>query len=177
MSRVPAAPLTGKLRTFADDQLIVTKTDPTGRIVYANDIFVNISGYSEEELLGQPHSMIRHPEMPRTIFKLLWDRLAAGREIFAFVCNRSKNGDHYWVLAHVTPNVDAGGKTVGFHSSRRTMADRALEAIAPLYRTLRTVEAEGDRKAALVAAQARLETEVRRLGYPCYDRFVLDLGM
>ena len=176
MSKSVTVPLTGRLRTFDDDRLIVTKTDPTGRIIYANDTFINISGFAEDELLGQPHSMIRHPDMPRTVFKLLWDRLLGGREIFAFVCNRAKNGDHYWVLAHVTPNVDSAGKTVGFHSSRRTMADRAMEAIVPLYRTLRTIETEGDRKAALVAAYARLTTEVERLGYPSYDRFVLDLG-
>ncbi len=176
MARVSDTPLTGRRRLFGDDELIVTKTDPTGRITYANDVFVNISGFAENELLGQPHSMIRHPEMPRAVFKLLWDRIQAGREIFAFVCNRAKNGDHYWVLAHVTPNFDAAGGIVGYHSSRRTMADRALDAIEPLYRALNEVEHGGDRKEALVRSSARLEAEVARLGYPSYDRLILDLG-
>lgn len=177
MATALAVPLTGRRRTFDDDQLIVTKTDPKGRITYANETFIQISGYTEAELLGQPHSMIRHPEMPRSVFKLLWDRVLSGREVFAFVCNRSKNGDHYWVLAHVTPNVDSGGRTIGFHSNRRTMADRALDAIQPLYRTLRQVEGEGDRKTALATAGARFEAEILRLGYPSYDRFVLALGV
>ena len=95
--------LTGVERTFGEDEIIVSKTDLTGRITYANDVFLRISGYAEAEVLGQPHSIIRHPGTPRAVFSLLWRTIESGREIFAYVVNRAKNGDHYWVLAHVTP--------------------------------------------------------------------------
>lgn len=177
MSKTAALPLTGRLRTFAPEQLIVTKTDTTGRITYANQTFVDISGYTEDELLGQPHSMIRHPHMPRAVFKLMWDRIGDGCEIFAFVCNRSKNGDHYWVLAHITPNVDETGKIVGYHSSRRTMSDEARKTVEPLYARLHAMETEGaDRKAALARSSELLASEIERLGFASYDRFVLHHG-
>ena len=98
--------LTGVERFFDKDEIIVSKTDLKGRMTYCNDVFLRIAGYTEQELLGQPHSIIRHPDMPRCVFKLLWDTIGAGKEIFAYVINRAKNGDHYWVLAHVTPSRD-----------------------------------------------------------------------
>lgn len=88
---------TGVERFFREDEVIVSKTDLKGRLTYVNRVFINISGYQEPELLGEPHSLIRNPEMPRSVFKLLWDTIGAGREIFAYVNNMSKNGDHYWV--------------------------------------------------------------------------------
>ena len=110
--------LTGIERKFADDDIIVSKTDLKGRITYANQIFLEIAGYTEKEVLGQPHSMIRHPGMPRCVFKLLWQTIEAGHEIFAYVVNRAKNGDHYWVYAHVTPSFDSTGKIVCCSSCR-----------------------------------------------------------
>lgn len=168
--------LTGIERTFQTDEIIVSKTDPTGRIVYANDIFVDISGYAVDEILGQPHSMIRHPDMPRAVFKLLWDRIAEGHEIFAYVVNRSKNGDHYWVLAHVTPNFDDAGKIVGYHSCRRTPKRQAVETVSGLYAQLRQVENQNERKAGLEMSSAMLHQAVQSLGFSSYDRFVLSLG-
>ena len=82
-------------RFFPDDEIIVSKTDLRGRITYVNETFMTVADFSEEELLGQPHSIIRHPDMPRCVFKLLWDTLQAKQEIFAFVKNMSRNGDFY----------------------------------------------------------------------------------
>lgn len=169
-------PLTGVERTFQTDEIIVSKTDPTGRIVYANDIFINISGYTVNEVLGQPHSMIRHPDMPRAVFKLLWDRISAGHEIFAYVVNRSKNGDHYWVLAHVTPNFDETGQIVGYHSCRRSPKRQAVETMSGLYAQLRQLESQNERKAGLEKSSAALQQAVQSLGFASYDRFVLSLG-
>lgn len=169
-------PLTGVERTFQTDEIIVSKTDTTGRITYANDIFVGISGYTIDEVLGQPHSMIRHPDMPRAVFKLLWDRIGQGHEVFAYVVNRCKNGDHYWVLAHVTPNLDEAGQTIGYHSCRRVPKRSAVETITGLYASLRTVEAENERKAGLEKSSAMLMDAVKSLGFASYDRFVLSLG-
>ena len=110
---------TGVERRFAEDEVIVSKTDLRGHITYANEVFVRVSGFREDELLGAPHSIVRHPDMPRCVVQLLWDRIAAWHEVFAYVLNMSKNGDHYWVHAHVTPTFDEQGKIVGYHSNRR----------------------------------------------------------
>ena len=86
---------TGRERRFDDDELLVSKTDPKGRITYANDVFVRVSGYALPEIIGQPHNLIRHPQMPRGVFRLLWDSISRGEELFAFINNLAKNGDHY----------------------------------------------------------------------------------
>ena len=110
---------TGVERKLGDDELIVTKTDPRGVLTYANDIFLRLSALHEDETIGRPHNIIRHPDMPRAIFKLLWEALGRRQEVFAYVVNLATDGAHYWVLAHVTPSTDAQGRLVGYHSSRR----------------------------------------------------------
>lgn len=128
---------TGVERFFREDEVIVSKTDLKGRLTYVNRVFINISGYQEPELLGEPHSLIRNPEMPRSVFKLLWDTIGTGRDIFAYVNNMSKNGDHYWVLAHVTPSFDKNGQIVGYHSNRRVPDRDVLNStIIPLYKAV-----------------------------------------
>jgi PAS domain S-box-containing protein len=128
--------LTGVERTFGVDEIIVSKTDLKGRITYANRVFQRVAGYSESELLGQAHSIVRHPLMPRCVFKYLWDTIAAKREVFAYVLNRCKNGDEYWVFAHVTPSFDASGNIISYHSSRRVPSRPALDVVRPLYSML-----------------------------------------
>lgn len=143
---------------FDPHDIIVSKTDLKGRMTYVNRTFCRIAGYSEQELLGQPHSLIRHPDMPRAVFKLLWDTILDGREVFAYVKNMAKSGDFYWVFAHVTPSFDAAGKIVGFHSNRR-VPDRAVvgNVIAPLYADLlRTEQSHRNGKDALAAGYRRL---------------------
>ncbi|MGE5477300.1 MAG: PAS domain-containing protein [Bacteroidales bacterium] len=168
-------PLTGVERRFPDDEIIVSKTDTKGRLTYVNDIFLTVSGYSEAEVIGQPHSLIRHPEMPRAIFKLLWDTISAGREIFAYVNNRAKNGDYYWVLAHVTPNFSANGDIIGFHSNRRSPRDEALAKIKPLYQSLLDTERRaGDRKLGLEASYRQLTDILAREG-KSYGEFIFGL--
>ena len=127
---------TGVERTFGEEEIIVSKTDTKGRITYANRVFLRVAGYAERELIGAPHSIIRHPDMPRCVFKLLWDTIQAGDEIFAYVINMAKNGDHYWVFAHVTPSFDADNRIVGYHSSRRTPERAAVDKASGLYARL-----------------------------------------
>lgn len=131
---------TGREITFGDDELIVSKTDLRGVITYANDVFVRISGYRADELLGQPHNILRHPDMPASVFRLLWSELAAGREIFAYVNNLARSGDSYWVFAHVTPSRDAGDRVVGYHSNRRVPYADAIAQVRPLYAELIAAE-------------------------------------
>lgn len=167
--------LTGRERTFAEDEIIVSKTDPQGRITYANDVFLQVSGYQEAELLGQPHSLIRHPEMPRCVFRFLWERIAKGEECFAYVNNCAKNGDNYWVFAHVTPNFDRSGAIIGYHSSRRVPRRAAVNAITPIYASLLNVEKQHqDRRAGLEASYAALQKFIQDQG-KSYDELVLSL--
>jgi PAS domain S-box-containing protein len=159
-------------RTFGDDEIIVSKTDTAGRITYVNGLFLKVSDYTESEVLGQPHSMIRHPQMPRTVFKLLWDSIRDGKEIFAYVRNMAKNGDHYWVIAHVTPTLEAGGGIAGFHSNRRKPTRDALAIIEPLYRKiLDEEERHADRKDGLKAGHDLLSSILNDKGLS-YEQFV-----
>jgi len=111
-------PVSGHEVPLADDCIIVSRTDLKGRITYANKAFLDVSGFTEAELLGQPHNIVRHPDMPEEAYRDLWARLQAGMPWVGLVKNRCKNGDHYWVQAHVSPVFEAG-QLVGFLSVRR----------------------------------------------------------
>jgi len=157
--------LTGHEVTFGADEIIVSKTDVKGRIQYVNETFIKISGFTEDELLGQPHSIIRHPEMPRSVFKLLWDTIASGHEIFAYVKNLCKNGDHYWVFAHVTPTFDAQGKIVGYHSNRRSPDRVQVASYSDLYsQLLREEQKNSDWRQGMAAATALLQDIISQQG-------------
>lgn len=172
-----AVQLTGNERFFSDDEIIVSKTDLKGRITYANKIFLDIADYTEKEVLGQPHSLIRHPAMPRCIFKMLWQSVEAGKEIFAYVINRTKFGDHYWVYAHVTPSFDSTGRIVGYHSNRR-VPDTAIikDLIVPLYRDLREAENKAaDRKKGLEVSEQMVVSMLAEQGL-AYDEYISTLG-
>lgn len=161
---------------FEDQEIIVSKTDPQGRITYANDVFQRIAGYTEAELIGQPHNIIRHPDMPAAVFQLLWGTVQDGREIFAYVKNMTRTGDQYWVFAHVTPSYDEIGDHVGYHSNRRVPGRDAIEQIAPLYQTLRSIELKAanprDGQQAAFEQLVKLLTEQQT----DYSRFVFHLS-
>lgn len=130
-------------KTFAKDEILVSKTDTRGNLTYGNELFVKLAGYPQDDLLGQPHSMIRHPDMPKLIFKALWDTVAQGKEINAFVVNLAKGGEYYWVFANVTPSFDKNGNIIGYYSVRRKPSPKALEVIKPFYHDLKKAEAVG----------------------------------
>ncbi len=131
---------TGNELFFPDNEFIVSKTDLKGKITYTNLLFETMSGYSRDELLGQPHNLIRHPDMPHCIFKLFWDTLQQQKEIFAYVLNMHRSGDHYWVLAHVVPTFDHMGNHVGYHSSRRSPDKQVVQKMQAYYRDLSSIE-------------------------------------
>ena len=116
---------------------IISETDKKGIITQANDVFQEVAGYTEDELLGANHNIVRHEDMPRACFKLVWDTIRSGKEIRAFVINKAKNGDHYWVIAHITPTAD------GYHAER-VAPDAATikDVVAPLYKQMRDKEKE-----------------------------------
>ena len=131
---------TGNEIFFPDNEFIVSKTDLKGKITYTNMLFEQMSGYTRDELLGQPHNLIRHPDMPHCIFKLFWDTLQHKQEIFAYVMNMHKSGDHYWVLAHVVPTFDLMGNHVGYHSSRRSPNKQIVQKMHSYYQELASIE-------------------------------------
>jgi len=134
---------TNQEKTFQDDETIVSKTDTKGNITYGNRLFIKMSGYSEEELLGAPHNIIRHPDMPAVVFKLLWDTVSKGNEIFAYVKNMSKDGGYYWVFANVTASRDMSGNIIGYHSVRRSPSKTAIQTIEGVYKLLNDAEKKG----------------------------------
>ncbi|WP_096701421.1 PAS domain-containing protein [Magnetospirillum sp. 15-1] len=168
--------LTGVETFFNENDVIVSKTNLKGIITYANRTFLTVSGFDEAEVIGQPHNLIRHPQMPRCIFKMLWEALQDGREIFAYVVNRTKQGHHYWVLAHVTPSFDADHRIVGYHSNRRVPDREPLEGIIiPLYRRLTDCEQQATGpKEGLQASGDLLRGYLEEKGVR-YDQFIFSL--
>ncbi|MCC0016411.1 MAG: PAS domain S-box protein [Rhodobiaceae bacterium] len=162
--------------TFDTSEIIVSKTDLKGRITYANRTFARIAGYCEAELIGQPHSIIRHPDMPRAVFKLLWDVLEKRDEVFAYVKNLARSGGYYWVFAHVTPSFDNAHNVVGYHSNRRVpRRDVISNVIEPLYAELLAIEnSEKNAKSGLQKSYAHLNDIVRSKARS-YDELIFSL--
>jgi len=129
-------PVTGVEYQLAHDQAIVSKTDLKGRITYVNPYFIETSGFSEHELLGAPHNLVRHPDMPPEAFADLWSTLQSGQQWTGMVKNRRKNGDYYWVRASVTPILE-GGTVTGYLSIRNKPARDQVELAEDSYRHLR----------------------------------------
>jgi hypothetical protein len=162
---------TGRESPFAEHELIVTKTDPKGRLTYTNEVFLRVSRLTLSQAMGQPHSLIRHPDMPRCVFRLMWETIEARGEFFGYVKNMATNGDHYWVFAHATASVDQCGAITGFHSNRRKPEPAQIARIEPLYRDLLAEEARhADRKRGLLAGTEMLNGVLHQKGLT-YERF------
>ncbi|MAU41650.1 MAG: chemotaxis protein [Kordiimonas sp.] len=175
MVKIQVTPTQNEI-TFGDGELIVSKTDLKGHITYANDVFMRVSQFDEHELIGQPHSVIRHPDMPRCVFKLLWDTISQGGEVFAYVKNIARNGDYYWVFAHVTPTFDEGGNIIGYHSNRRSPDRHAVEVMSVLYaHLLKEERRHSNAKDGLNAGFQMLSNILETQGIP-YDEFIFTMG-
>jgi PAS domain S-box-containing protein len=120
---------------------IVSETDAKGKITYVNDYFMEVSGYSEDELIGKPHSIVRHPDMPKVVFKLLWETIQQGKNINAVIKNLAKDGRYYWIFTEfeIRKNTDTG-EIIGYHASRKTISKHVIEIIADLYAKLLEIE-------------------------------------
>ena len=159
---------------LSDDDLIVSKTDTKGHITYANRTFMQIAGYSELELLGQPHNIVRHPDMPRGVFKLMWATLQSGQEFLGYVKNLCKDGSYYWVLANVTPDLDAAGKVQGYHSARRRPSAQGVATMTPIYQQMLDLERQAKGQDSMTRSLAYLESLLQSHGGD-YSHFILDL--
>ena len=156
--------------TFGDEEFIVSKTDLQGKITYGNALFIKMSGFTELELIQKPHNILRHEDMPKVVFKLLWSRIKEGKEVFAYVKNKTKEGDYYWVLAHVTPSFNLNREITNYHSVRRKPSAKALNVIKPLYATL----LQHERNGGVNASEAALNQILKDKGLS-YDEFILSL--
>lgn len=158
-------------RQFEIHELFFSTTDPKGLISYGNGVFTRIAGYEEKELLGAPHNIIRHPDMPRAVFKLLWDYIEDGRTIAAYVKNMAKDGRYYWVLALVMPCEG------GYVSVRLKPTSAILGAVEDVYREALEAEKEteaetANRKTAIEAGAAKIMERLGQLGFSNYDDFM-----
>ena len=157
---------------FGMHEMFFSITDQKGIIKTGNDVFVRVSGYSKDEMVGRPHNLVRHPDMPRIVFKQLWDEIGAGRPIAAYVKNRSADGRFYWVMATVVPIPG------GYLSIRIKPSSELFEVAKSIYPELRRVEAEIEgpnginRKEAMEASGARLGELLAGAGYDSYDTFM-----
>ena len=129
---------------LSDKRYIVSKTDTKGIIQYGNDYFIEISGYSEKELIGKPHSIVRHPDMPRIAFKLMWDRIKEGKNFIAVVKNLAKDGSYYWVVTDFEPKIDPITNEIVSHTAfRKAAPQKAIDTMSPIYAKLLALEKEG----------------------------------
>lgn len=118
------------------NDFVVSKTDLRGIITYVNRVFVEISKYSESELIGVPHSIVRHPDMPKAAFLDLWTTIKKGKEWRGLVKNLCKDGAYYWVDAYVVPNKDTAGVIIGYTSMRRKPTELEIKNIIPVYKEM-----------------------------------------
>jgi PAS domain S-box-containing protein len=165
---------TDKEIVMREDDFIVSKTDLKGRITYGNKTFIEFSGFKEKDVLGIQHNVIRHPDMPRAIFKLLWSSIQEGKEIFAYVKNICKDGSFYWVIANITPSIDENGQVLGYYSVRRKPHARAIPVIAPLYSRMLAEERRVGTRDAIAASHKLMDDFLHQKGMS-YEQFVLSL--
>nr|WP_315197488.1 PAS domain-containing protein [uncultured Flavobacterium sp.] len=130
------------------NKVLLSKTDTKGTILYANEDFIDVSGYDEFELIGQPHNIIRHPDMPKVIFKFLWDSIQANKNIHVIIKNMSKTGRYYWVVTDFKIIADTNGEIVGYFGTRKSVSETiVVKFIEPLYKKLLHIEEASGLKA------------------------------
>ena len=159
-------------RVMREDDFIVSMTDLKGIITYCNRIFIEFSGYSESELLGTQHNIIRHPDMPRAVFKLLWDKIQNREECFAYVKNMAKDGGFYWVFTNVTPTFDPAGNVTGYFSVRRKPKHSGVQTATAVYAAMLEAEKKAGPANAIAAATKVLVDILNEKGLS-YDELVL----
>ncbi len=166
---------TSHRRNLGPEDFIVSKTDTKGRITYANRIFMEICGFPESELLNVQHNIIRHPDMPRGVFRFMWDTLKAGDEFLGFAKNLCSDGGYYWVFANITPDYGKDGKLQGYYSVRRQPPQSALDVLIPVYKEMLAIEKHSSAKEAPEKSIAYLVDVVGQVGAKSYNSLVLNL--
>jgi len=157
MSLVPPSPTQNEVK-LSSHKYIVSKTDAQGKIIYANDYFIEVSGYMEYELVGSPHNIIRHPDMPKAVFYLLWHYIQQGKNISAVVKNMTKNGDYYWVMTDFEIRRNSiTNEITQYVAFRHSVPKKVIEEIEPLYANMLAIEKKDGMKASVDFLMALLE--------------------
>jgi PAS domain S-box-containing protein len=155
---------------FSKKKFIVSKTDVRGIITFVNKNFCEVSGYTEDELIGAPHNIIRHPDMPRAIFFLIWSSLLRGEPVSGVVKNLAKSGKYYWVIADFDVKKDANGNIKSLIAFRRSAPQQVIDVMEELYATMLSIE----KKRGMEGALAYLEAYLEEKGMT-YEEFLVDL--
>ncbi len=152
---------------FSKRKFIISKTDLKGKIIFTNKNFCEVSGYTEAELIGEPHNILRHPDMPRAIFFLIWQKLLIGENISGIVKNLAKDGRYYWAIADFEAKKDKNGKIIALTAFRRIAPESVVNEIKELYSTMLSIEKKHGMEKSLAYLEAFLEAE-----NTTYDDFI-----
>ncbi|MEA1955255.1 MAG: PAS domain-containing protein [Campylobacterota bacterium] len=154
-----------------DNDFIVSKTDIKGTIIYCNQIFAKMAGYSASDMIGSNHNIIRHPDMPRVAFQLVWNLIKEKKEFFGFVKNLSSDGGYYWVFTYITADIDpTSGQIISYTSVRRKATQSAIDQIIPIYKEMLQAEKIGGMEASLKLLQDFLKEHKTT-----YDELIINL--
>ena len=163
--------LHGKERKLSSDDILVSKTDIGGRITYGNETFIEVSGYSKEELIGHPHNIIRHPDMPKAIFYLMWQSIKRGQNIMAVVKNLTKDGRYYWVTTDFDIQRGRNGQIRNYIAFREPTPRKVIKEVEKIYETLLDIEKKKGDKQSLEFLELFLED--KRM---TYNEYIQDLA-
>jgi PAS domain S-box-containing protein len=155
---------------FSKKKFIVSKTDLKGKIIFVNKNFCDVSGYTEDELIGAPHNIVRHPDVPRAIFYLIWKKLLSGKAISGVIKNLAKSGKYYWVIADLEPKFDRDGNIVSLTAFRRSAPQYVIDTVEELYQTMLTIEKKHGMKQSIEYLEGFLEEKG-----VTYDEFITEL--
>jgi PAS domain S-box-containing protein len=155
---------------FSKKKFIISKTDIKGKIIFINKNFSDVSGYREEELIGAPHNVLRHPDMPKAVFYLVWKTLLSGRPISGVIKNLAKDGRYYWVIADLEPKFDAEGNIIALTAFRRAAPQNVIDTIEELYATMLSIEKKHGMQQSIAYLQGFLEEQEMT-----YDAFIQEL--
>jgi len=164
--------ITNNEKILDQNDFIVSKTDTKGRIIYCNEIFAQMAGYPAADLIGANHNIIRHPDMPKLAFKILWDLIQKKDEFFGFVKNLCADGGYYWVFAYITADLDLNGDIIGYTSVRRKMPQSAIDTIIPIYQQLLDAERSGG-----IAASEKILNDLLNKHNMEYREFIINLQL
>jgi len=176
MSRNTSVIQTSKEYTLKTNALIVTKTDLKGHITYANEGFLNISLLDEKNTLTQSHNIIRHPDMPKAVFRLLWDTLKKGDEFFGVIKNMSSDGGYYWAFANITPSYDNSGKIIGYFSVQRASNNELINIIKNLYQEMLQAEKQQSNDKLAIEASSKILTDFMNEQGVSYNEYLISFA-
>jgi len=164
--------ITNNEKVLNINDFIVSKTDTKGKIIYCNEIFADMAGYPASSIVGANHNLIRHPDMPKLAFKLVWDLIQNKDEFFGFVKNLRADGSYYWVFAYITADLDVNGNITSYTSVRRKMPQSAIDIITPIYKQLLDAERSGG-----VEASQKILNELLDKHDLGYREFIINLQL